>query len=61
MKSLERIKNIKDFWENIKIGDIVTICFGNKRVVIRVLSLNEHANKETATSLYELIQEEKIA
>ena len=45
----------------LKIGDIVTICFGNKKVVIRVLSLNEHANKETATSLYELIQEERIA
>ena len=44
----------------LKLGDIITICFGNKKVVIRVLALNEHANKDTATSLYELIKEEKI-
>ena len=44
----------------LKINDIITICFGNKKVTVRVLNLSEHANKETATSLYELIGEEKI-
>ena len=44
----------------LKLGDIITICFGNKKVVIKVLNLSEHANKEQATSLYELISEEKI-
>lgn len=44
----------------LKIGDIITICFGNKKVVIRVLSLNEHTTKETATSLYELIEEKTV-
>lgn len=44
----------------LKINDIITICFGNKKVTVRVLNLSEHANKETATSLYELISEEKI-
>ena len=46
--------------EQLKINDIITICFGNKKVTVRVLNLSEHANKETATSLYELISEEKI-
>lgn len=44
----------------LKLDDIITICFGNKKVTIKVLALNEHANKETATSLYEIISEEKI-
>jgi len=44
----------------LKLGDIITICFGNKKVTIKVLTLNEHANKETATSLYEIISEERI-
>ena len=44
----------------LKLGDIITICFGNKKVVIKVLNMNEHANKDQATSLYELISEEKI-
>ena len=44
----------------LKLNDIITICFGNKKVVIKVLNLSEHANKEQATSLYELISEEKI-
>ena len=44
----------------LKLGDIITICFGNKKVVIKVLNMNEHANKDQATSLYELISEDKI-
>ncbi len=44
----------------LKIGDIITICFGNKKVTVKVISLSEHTNKETATSLYEIISEEKI-
>ena len=44
----------------LKIGDIITICFGNKKVVVKVTNLSEHANKETATTLYEVISEDKI-
>ena len=43
----------------LHIGDIITICFGNKKVVVKVTNLTEHATKETCTSLYELISEEK--
>ena len=44
----------------LKLNDIITIRFGNKKVTVKVINLSEHASKETATSLYELISEEKI-
>ena len=44
----------------LKIGDIIEIHFGNKKVVVKVTNLSEHANKDTATSLYEIISEERI-
>ena len=44
----------------LKIGDIITICFGNKKVVVKVINLSEHTNKETATTLYEVISEERL-
>ena len=44
----------------LKIGDIITIYFGNKKVVVKVTNLSEHANKETATTRYEVISEDKI-
>ena len=42
---------------NVKIGDVITIIFGNKEVKVRVLALNEHAKKEDASLMYELISE----
>lgn len=42
---------------NVKIGDIITILFGNKEVKVRVLNLNEHAKREDASLMYELISE----
>ena len=44
----------------LKIGDIIEIHFGNKKVVVKVVNLSEHANKDTATSLYEIISEERL-
>jgi ribosomal 50S subunit-recycling heat shock protein len=43
----------------LKIGDIITISFGNKDVFIKVLSLNENIKKDDASSMYELIKEIK--
>ena len=43
----------------LKINDIIKICFGNKMVTLKVLSLNEYANKETANLMYEIISEDK--
>ena len=42
---------------NVKIGDVITIIFGNKEAKVRVLALNEHAKKEDASLMYELISE----
>ena len=41
----------------VKVGDIVTISFGNKRLKIRVLSIDDHPNKDAASLLYEEIKE----
>ncbi len=44
----------------LKIGDIVTILFGNKEVKIKVLSLDPYTKKNESSSMYELISETKI-
>lgn len=45
---------------NVKIGDIITILFGNKEVKVKVLSTNEYAKKADASLMYELISEKII-
>ncbi len=45
--------------KELKIGDIITIEFGNKIVKVRVISLEVSVKKSDATSLYEFISEEK--
>lgn len=42
---------------NVKIGDIVTILFGNKEVTIKVLNTNDSSKKADASLMYELIEE----
>ncbi len=44
---------------NVKIGDLITIEFGNKDVTIKVLSINELTKKQDANSMYELISEKE--
>ena len=44
--------------KEIKIGDEITIEFGNKDVTIKVLSLEATTKKADAVSLYEFIKEE---
>ncbi len=41
----------------IKLGDIVTIQFGNKDVKIKVLSIDPLTKKANASEMYELISE----
>lgn len=40
---------------DVKTGDIIEIALGTKPVRVRVLSINEYANKETACDNYEII------
>ncbi|MDE7263809.1 MAG: RNA-binding S4 domain-containing protein [Anaeroplasmataceae bacterium] len=44
--------------KEIKIGDEITIEFGNKNVIVRVLSLEASTKKADAVNLYELVREE---
>ncbi len=41
----------------LKIGDIITIEFGNKSVTVKVVSLEATTKKADATSMYEFISE----
>lgn len=41
--------------DKVKIGDILEIAFGDKVFKARVLSLNEHATKDAAADMYEII------
>ncbi len=49
-------KQVKPSYQ-VKIGDIITILFGNKEVKVRVLNTNEHVKKDEALLMYELISE----
>lgn len=44
----------------VKAGDTVTITFGNRRLVIRVLSVVEAKKKQDAAEMYEILSQEKI-
>lgn len=44
--------------KEVKIGDEITIEFGNKNVIVRVLSLEASTKKADAVNLYELVREE---
>ncbi len=39
---------------DVKIGDVITVSFGNRTVKLRVLSVSETVKKEDAAALYEL-------
>lgn len=40
---------------NVKVGDIITISFGNKEVKVEVLDVQETVKKEAATELFRYI------
>ncbi len=42
----------------LKVGDVVTILFGNGKVSFRVLSLGDNVRKENAAEMYEILEEE---
>jgi len=45
---------------NVETGDEIEITFGQTIVTVKVTSVKEHVRKEEATTLYEVIKEEKI-
>jgi len=45
---------------NVAIGDEIEITFGQTIVTVKVTLVKEHVKKDEATTLYEVIKEEKI-
>ena len=41
---------------NVKIGDVVEVTFGNKRLKFRVVDIKETTAKAEASSMYEIIE-----
>jgi len=44
----------------VKVGDIVEITFGNRKLKIRVLSVTEAKKKQDALEMYEVVEETRI-
>lgn len=44
----------------VKVGDLVTITYGNKRVTIRVTQISESSKKVDAENMYEIVSEERL-
>ena len=42
---------------NVKIGDVITICMGQKPLKVKVTAITEHVTKETAADNYTVISE----
>lgn len=51
--------NIAKPSKELKIGDIITIEFGSKKVSVEVISIEATTKKADATTLYKFISEEK--
>ncbi|WP_243388449.1 RNA-binding S4 domain-containing protein [Bacillus kexueae] len=46
---------------NVKVGDELSIQFGQKILTVKIESLQESAKKEEAASLYKVVKEEKVS
>ena len=42
---------------NVKVGDIIEVSFGQRTLRVRVTDVREVVNKDTASELYEVIDE----
>ena len=43
--------------KEVKVGDLVTVAYGNKTVTVRVLSTENTVKKEDAAKMYEVVGE----
>ena len=44
---------------NVKVGDLITVGFGNKSVTVRVLDIRETTKKTEAVGMYEIVSEQQ--
>lgn len=52
--------NVAKAGTDVKVEDELVIRFGQKLVTVKVTGLSEHASKENAKGMYDLIKEERI-
>ena len=45
---------------NVNVDDELELKLGNRIIVVKVTGLSEHANKENAKTMFEVVKEEKI-
>lgn len=45
---------------DLKIGDVITIQYGNTIIKAKVLLLSEHCPKNQAESMYEIVDQSKV-
>ena len=43
--------------QNIKIGDLITVTFGERSVTVRVLEIKETTKKSESVGMYEIVSE----
>lgn len=42
---------------NVKLGDLITVAFGNKSVTVRVLDIKDTTKKTECAGMYEVVSE----
>ncbi|EOD7568637.1 RNA-binding S4 domain-containing protein [Staphylococcus aureus] len=52
--------NVAKAGSDVKVEDVLTIRFGQKLVTVKVTALNEHASKDNAKDMYEIIEERRL-
>lgn len=52
--------NVAKAGTDVKVEDELVIRFGQKLVTVKVIGLNEHASKENAKGMYDIVKEERI-
>lgn len=45
---------------DVKLGDKITVAFGNKSVTVRVLEIKDTTKKSEATGMYEVLSETEV-
>ncbi|MFS0638437.1 RNA-binding S4 domain-containing protein [Mesobacillus foraminis] len=46
---------------NVKVGDELTIRFGQRRVTVKIERVQETSRKEEAAEMYQIIKEERLS
>lgn len=44
----------------VKVGDIVGVTFGSRKIEVRVLSIEEKKKKQEAQEMYEILSESRV-